>query len=657
MTATTVSINGHRFKEVCGGYVPCSVEITEYLKVGENLLTVDVDATERHDIPPFGGRVDFLAVGGIYREVYLREVPNHFIEDVVVRTNQGEQKAVQTTVTVARVPERVASSDTIEVVIADQHGTVLTSGSAALTQCGGSSDTTVVSLDSRGLQWWSPESRTLYTARVSYFKDDRMLDSTSVTFGIRTAEFCKDGQFLLNGEPYALRGLNRHQLYPYLGNAAPWRLQRQDADIIRYQLGCTIVRTSHYPQSRHFLDRCDEIGLLVFEEIPGWQHLGESDEWKERCLQNVAGMIRRDRNRPSIVLWGVRINESPDDDSLYQQSNQLAKHLDPTRQTGGVRAFIKSSFLEDVFTFNDFSGQITPPVHTPHLISECHGHMFSTKPWDNEERRIEHALRYARLWSDVATVPGVSGIIGWCAFDYNTHREFGSGDRICYHGVMDIHRQPKLAARFFESQISPAERAVVWAATSWSVGEHGGGGVRPLVVFTNCDEVEVSFGSELFGRFAPDRAAYPNLAHPPVVIPGITEVVQWNASFGDLRVVGLRGGKQVAVHEVEGAPTPRAIQLEVDYPELIADGVDITRVTISVVDRYGNPIVLADRIVTIQLEGQEGATATVVGPSQLTTRGGSNAVFIRAGRTVGKVVVRAVSGELCDERVISLVGA
>ena len=121
-------------------------------------------------------------------------------------------------------------------------------------------------------------------------------------FGLREAVFKNDG-FYLNQKKIKLQGLNRHQSYPYVGYAMPKSLQIEDAEIIKYDLGCNIVRTSHYPQSVHFLNRCDEIGLLVFEEIPGWQHIG-NDEWKKASLSNLDQMIERDRNHPAIVLWG-----------------------------------------------------------------------------------------------------------------------------------------------------------------------------------------------------------------------------------------------------------------------------------------------------------------------------------------------------------------
>lgn len=127
-----------------------------------------------------------------------------------------------------------------------------------------------------------------------------------------------------------------------------------DADILKNELKLNAVRTSHYPQSHHFLDRCDELGLLVFTEIPGWQYIGDQ-EWQDQAVRNTEDMVVQYRNHPSIILWGVRINESEDDDAFYQRTNEAAHRLDPMRQTSGVRYLQKSSLLEDVYAFNDFS--------------------------------------------------------------------------------------------------------------------------------------------------------------------------------------------------------------------------------------------------------------------------------------------------------------
>lgn len=165
--------------------------------------------------------------------------------------------------------------------------------------------------------------------------------------------FKSDGLYL-NSRKLKIRGLNRHQSFPYIGYAMPESMQIMDADILKYELGLNAVRTSHYPQSHAFIKRCDEIGLLVFTEMPGWQHIVR-EEWKNQACVNLKEMIVQYRNHPSIFMWGVRINESKDDNSFYTRTNAIAKALDPTRARAGVRANKRSHLLEDVYTYNDFS--------------------------------------------------------------------------------------------------------------------------------------------------------------------------------------------------------------------------------------------------------------------------------------------------------------
>ena len=182
----------------------------------------------------------------------------------------------------------------------------------------------------------------------------------------------------------------------------PARAQRRDAIVLKNELKLNLVRTSHYPQSRHFLDACDDLGFLVLEEIPGWQHIGE-DDWQDLAVRNVADMIKRDWNHPSIILWGVRINESQDNHNFYTRTNKTAHELDPSRQTGGIRYLYNSELLEDVFTMNDFGFPLREPNHPLYLNTEFNGHMFSTKRFDQMERVAEHTLRHARVHDQLAS--------------------------------------------------------------------------------------------------------------------------------------------------------------------------------------------------------------------------------------------------------------
>ncbi|MFL7812678.1 MAG: glycoside hydrolase family 2 protein [Anaerolineales bacterium] len=635
MLAATLYLNGDLIGEHLGGFTPFELNITDYLQKEENLLTVYVDSRERKDIPPFGHLVDYLTFGGIYRDVYLKILAEEHIEEVCVRTEKVlEEPLLQCEIRV----NRPASGLELEAILLDNRG-------KALAETQGPVAGTVSQLVFRnlpGIQLWDVEDPVLYTLAVSLRKEGQIRDGLETRFGFREAEFREDGGFYLNGRRLPLLGLNRHQTYPYIGAAAPARLQRRDADILKSELACNIVRTSHYPQSPHFLDRCDEIGLLVFEEIAGWQHIGDED-WQELVLEDLQSMIKRDRNHPSIILWGVRINESPDNDTLYRKTNQLAHDLDPTRQTGGVRCFLESSFLEDVFTYNDFSNTVVDPVRIPYLITEFAGHMFPTKIWDHEERLIDQALLHARIQDLQLGNAEISGAIGWCAFDYATHIEFGSGDRICYHGVMDTFRLPKWAAYFYKSQLSPEKEIVLKAATHWTMGDRSGGGNNPLTVFSNCEEVEVVIGDIQVGRFTPARESYPNLAHPPIIITGLDKYSAWGQrQFHDLQLIGYIQGEAVAEQLISSSRLPRRLELEVDDLQLVADGSDMTRLAFRITDEFGNPTPYVEEAVQFELEGE----ADLIGNNPFLLMGGQAAVYLKARKQPGRVTIRARAGDL-----------
>ena len=372
---------------------------------------------------------------------------------------------------------------------------------------------------------WDTEEANLYILKTQLYQDNTLLDETETTFGIREAVFKKDG-FYLNGRKLRIRGLNRHQSFPYVGYAMPKSMQRLDADLLKKELGLNAVRTSHYPQSHYFLERCDELGLLVFTEFPGWQHIGD-DSWKAQAVANAEDMIRQYRNHPSIILWGIRINESPDDDAFYEKTNAVAHKLDPSRPTGGVRAMKKSHLLEDVYTYNDFlhdgempgcdpKKKVTSDMEKPYLISEYNGHMYPTKAFDNEERRSEHAIRHANVLDAVAGQSDIAGSFGWCMFDYNTHKDFGSGDRICYHGVMDMFRNPKLAANIYACE--QEQTPVLEITSSMDIGEHPGCNRGNIYILSNADSVKMYKNDRFIKEYLPGMSPYKHLKHGPILI-------------------------------------------------------------------------------------------------------------------------------------------
>jgi beta-galactosidase len=632
MTASTVWINGVRLGEYKGGYTPFSFELTPHVDfAGENVLAVDVDSRERGDIPPFGYQIDYLTFGGVYREVSLRIVPNTFIENIFAKPKDvlSGQASLDVDCYVQHT-EASREALTLEVELRDGEHSVA-KGTQRVPPSEAASDPTLHTLHLENLgaiKLWDLTHPNLYSVHVRLLKGTQLVDQDSRRTGFREASFTDHG-FELNGKAIKLRGLDHHQTFPFMGQAMPGRAQRSDVRILRNNLRCNIVRTSHYPQSRHFIDACDEMGLLVLEEIPGWQHIGD-EPWKLISIDNVSRMIRRDWNHPSIILWGVRINESKDDHDFYIRTNAQAHRLDPTRQTGGIRYFQESEFLEDVFTMNDFGFPLKPPNHPKYLNTEFVGHTYPTKTIDNVERLTEHAMRHARVHDQLASNPQYAGGIGWCAFDYNTHADFGSGDRICYHGVTDIFREPKPAAGFYKSQCDPAEEVVLEPAFHWARGDESIGFTK-AVVCSNCDHLKFFIAGKLVAEVDPNKAEFANLRYAPFVADLRHAVSNW----GDLRIEGYIQGKQVIVKTLSGRGLDQKFTLTPDDIRLDGDGADTTRVVLRVTDEFGAIRPFANDAIKFDLQGP----AELIGDNPFALIGGTGAIWIRAKEQAGTAVL------------------
>ena len=249
------------------------------------------------------------------------------------------------------------------------------------------------------------------------------------------------------------------------------RLQRRDAEILKHELNCNMVRCSHYPQSPHFLDACDELGLMVWEEPPGWQYVGGRRLAGAGRATTWPDMVVRDRSRPSVIVWATRLNETADHPGLYARTRRRRRaSWTASRQTSrsdGVR-HSAAGWDEDVFGYDDYhcrrgSAGCEPPLPgVPYLVSEAVGALTG--------RRRTAGPTPGRCWPPrrcctprCTTSPGPTrGTPGCSAGPASTTRRStaatGSGETLKTPGVLDTFRVPKPGAAFYRSQVDPRVR-------------------------------------------------------------------------------------------------------------------------------------------------------------------------------------------------------
>jgi beta-galactosidase len=663
ITRATVTLNGTQVADHYGGYLPFSAEITGGLKPKGNVLSVTLDSTFNLDVPPdrpapaASSSVDYWQPGGVYRDVTLRAVPQIFLSDVFTRPANVLDAAnrtveVQATVDAAVVPSGTATL-AVELRDPDNGSKTLASATAPVTITATGETTVTATLASLpAIALWDTENPKLYTVVATLIIDGSPLHDYQVRIGFREAVFALDG-FFLNGKRVKLFGLNRHQFFPFAGGALPDRIQARDAYILRRELNCNAVRCSHYPQSEAFYDAADELGLLVWEEIPGWGYFGDT-AWQQAAYADTRDMIVRDRNHPSVVIWGAMPNEAGEYVAEYTLFNQLAHSLDPSRPTGGDGSRSDASFVFDVFSDHDYSSvtgpdglrepTLSPPADAagqPYLICEAVGTLSGPAIYfrriDTQAVQQGEAIAHARVHNISYGNDAYCGVLAWGAFDYPS----GNGNEyqgVKYIGVADLFRILKPGAAIYQSQLDPKVTPVIAPAFYWDFGPTSPVTSLPrALIASNLDELKIYVGGDLLATVTPDTADYGNLPYPPS-FADFTGVDA--ATLPELRIDGYRSGVQVAGKRFDADPSHDRLALEADDAVIDADGTDATRVTFRAVDRYGNPRPYVDGQVTLRLDGP----AALIGdnPLDIGPTGGVGAAWIRSlPGSPGTVTVRA----------------
>ncbi len=652
MKVAEVWLNGRHLITHIGGYLPFTVPLDDALdRKGENQLVVRLDNRDNAVTGPKPLHLlDFCTYGGLYRNVWLVAKDSVYITDPIARREGGifvrttdistERATVDVRITLANAAATEAVTDVV-FTIRDKSGKFVSQTSAQGKIAAGKDTTLTARCTVENPCLWSPGTPDLYTLTATVNRNGQVSDREEVRFGIRDLKITPEGLWL-NGEKLFLRGVNRHQEYPYIGYALSDEAQRRDARKIK-DAGFDYVRLSHYPHSTAFLDACDELGILVLDAILGWQYFGDS-LFMAHALQSSRELIRRDRNHPCVLAWELSINETQMPAEFIKAANCISREEYPVENcyTAG---WIREAYDVYIEARQHRHGTY---LDQPLIVSEygdweyyAQNAGFNQNAWNDllEEERSSRQPRFAgekRLLQqarnlqeahndNLSTHAFADGY--WAMFDYNR----GYADDQEYSGVMDITRLPKFSYYFFRSQRNTPD--VIFVASYWQPGIS-----RDVRVFSNCEEVELYVDGQFVARQKPDSDIFSTrLAHPP-----FTFSVNCTRP-GTVKAVGYKNGQVVAEHSVTTAGVPAQLVLRIDESGVAPARNDVLFVYAAICDAKGNPVQSADTEVTFGVRG-----ATLCSPGTVKAEAGIATALVRTSGDSGTVNVTASTKNLLE---------
>ncbi|MCS0580484.1 hypothetical protein NX784_02670 [Massilia pinisoli] len=459
-----VYVNGRKAGRHRGGYTGFPVDITPALHPGRNVIAVRVDNIWDPTLAPRAG--EHIFSGGIYRDVWLvttDDVHVPWTGTAVTTPGLAGRSGAVRVATEVRNDGTKAVNVKVRTRIADDRGAtvaVLPDTSVKI-PAGRTLDVAQQSKRLDGLHLWSPETPTLYRAVTTLDVAGRRRDSFETEFGFRTIEWTADRGFFLNGEHRYFRGANVHQDQAGWGDAVTNAAIDRDVQLMK-DAGFDFIRGSHYPHDPHFAEATDRAGLMFVPEAPFWGTAGMKSPWSQSAYppetahraafedsvkQQLAELIRINRNHPSIVAWGMD-NEvffsaqetMPEVRKLLAAEVALSHRLDPTRPAavdGAQRGEIDR--IGDIAGYNGDGAVLFPNPGVPNFVAE-YSSTISDRPGD-----------YGPSWGDIEHTPGAtpgkpetwrfpwrSGEVIWAGFDHGSIAgKFGS------MGLVDYARLPK----------------------------------------------------------------------------------------------------------------------------------------------------------------------------------------------------------------------
>lgn len=656
MQLADIWINGKHAMQHAGGYTTFVVDATGLLHSGKNELVVRLDNRDNGLVPPGKplGNLDFCYHSGIYRDVNLICKPLVSItHPLLARKVAGGGIFV----TYPRVSETEAWVQ-VKTEVGNREGK---SHALTLRQtlfewqrgkgCGKCVATVEEKLDLAALtdrtltqqirvaqpRLWSPDAPHLYVLRTEVVEGKKVIDTEETRIGIRHLEMTDKGCFI-NGKRYELDGSNRHQEYPYVGNAISDRAQYRDVWQMRNN-GFNTVRLGHYPQDPSVLDACDELGLLAIEPIPGWQYFSNDPLFQELTYYNIQEMIRRDRNHPSIILWETTLNESWPSNEWKDGAVRTAHEEMPEGQcfTSGD-SYGYSGF--DV-CYNDWrDADFSRPNNSgkPGFIREYYdyefgGHYSTSRITRGDGERALRQNLWNAQWSLNSNRSRSGNTMGgavWSTYDYNR----GCCDNICYSGVADLFRLPKYSLPFYRSQMAPGSFTPegpmpheLFIASRWDSQSSD-----TVVVLGNVAEVALLVNGREVARQKADRGGWTEytpqtdggncdkLAFPPFTFKGI----RFEAGTIEARGYDAAGG-EVARTEVRTPGKPEGLQLSYFESGMPAGRGDLLIVYVTLTDAQG--VACHNNGEPVKLTVLAGGE--VAGPDHVSTEAGVASFLVR----------------------------
>jgi beta-galactosidase len=672
-----------------GGFLPFVVDISDALTFdgSDNVVTVAADNSDNPVVPPGKPQknLDFSYFGGIYRDVWLHVTnPVHITQAIEEDIPGGgglvidypmvtKESATVSVKTHLRNEGDQETKVTVKQQIKDPGNTVVgETVSAPVTLPAKGSQTVEASIQIANPKLWSLESPNMQTLVTTVYANGVPVDALETRIGIRTIRITKEKGIEINGEPAGiLSGVNRHQEYAYIGYAMPDSLHKRDAIKFK-EAGINAVRTGHYPHDRAFIEACDELGLLVFQPVPGWQWYVPDPAFRTRISQNIQQMIRRDRNSPSILAYEVSLNESHPENE--EEFNQTSVDVAKAEKQGVIYSLGSGCNVWDSQTgvMGSFGREYGDYMWAQSGDFKGSGRTERSPDFfypGGEARMVKQARE--RMWegggqghflgmlSAYSKNPLSLGGAQWTGIDHN--RGYSANGAAC--GMLDLYRIPKFIYHLYASQRSAEKAPTIFIASNWTEKvpvfdkvttldfSLGTDALRNIDVYSNAAKVRLSViqngGVKWTKTQEPSVFTANNISTSVMKAPPFLFVdVPYHK--GTLKAEGLdASGKVIAEHSVTTAGEPARIVLKADSEgiDLVADGSDIISVQAYVTDAEGNVCSTASNEITFTAKNGKiiGDGDKRVGSNPVKAAAGIIVVPVQSTPTPGPVEISASS--------------